>query len=389
MIALLHIVLLALLLLLIGIALLNRFTFPILDPAATPSEYTLVSVLVPARNEEVSIERCVRSLLAQSYRPLEVIVLDDDSQDNTRIILERLRSEHAESNKVDLAFRIESIRTPLPAGWLGKNRACDQLARLATGHLLIFVDADTYHSPDAISSLVAFGQKSETSFFSAVPKQIVGSFWERVIVPMAPFLYFSYLPNRLIPRRSHESLIAANGQVIAVTRVAYEKIGGHAALRNEVVEDVELARRAKRCGLRVELVNAREVSSCRMYRSLPEVYSGFSKNFFPGLGKNTKLLSLFLLQLIGLYVYPVVALACTLLSTDDQSGNDATILLTIVLSGFLLRGLSDQFFGMRWWQGLLLPLSALMIAAIGLNSWRLYTYGSGGVWKGRTMHIDT
>ncbi len=389
MILFLNIALLTLLLLLLGVALGNRWSFPLLDPGAEPIERPLVSVLVPARNEELSIESCLRSLLAQTYRPLEIIVLDDDSQDETGSILERIAGEHAELPDNDLSFLVETNRTPLPPGWLGKNRACAHLARLANGEVLVFVDADTWHEPPAISALMAFGEKSGAPFFSGVPRQVVRSFWERVIVPMAPFLYFSYLPNRLIPKANHESLIAANGQIIVATREAYSQIGGHTAVRSEVVDDVELARKAKSSGLRVELVNARRVSSCRMYRSFPDIFAGFSKNLYPGLGRNPLLLSLFLLQLIGLYFYPIVALAYTLLSQARPGVVEISLIAGLLLSGLILRGLSDQFFGMRWWQGALLPLSALMVAAIGLNSWRLYRFGFGALWKGRSVHLDT
>ena len=389
MLLILNIVLLVFLLLLLCIALLNRMTFPVVPAEARPSATRSVSVLVPARNEEKVIDACVRSLLAQDYRPLEVIVLDDDSEDRTGEILAGIARDHATFGEDVPTFRADTNSSPLPDGWLGKNRACHELSQMATGEILLFVDADTRHEPSAVSALIATRQKYGAEFISAVPRQLVRTFWERVIVPMAPFLYFTYLPNRLIPRSNSESLIAANGQMIALDRSTYEQIGGHQAIRGEVLDDVELARGAKRAGLRVELVNARNISSCRMYRSFDEAFAGFSKNLYPGLGRNTILLLFFLLQLTALFLYPLGATIISLVAGPDAPSYYLETSIGLLAGGIFLRGVSDHFFGMSPLQGLLQPLSVITVILIGLNSWRLSCRGTGGVWKGRSLGTDS
>ena len=310
---------------------------------------------------------------------MEVIVLDDDSEDRTGEILDRIAREQAEP--------LTPLRIipgePLPPGWLGKNRACARLAEEATGDWLLFLDADTTHQPDMVSGLVAEATGRGASFLSAVPRQLVPTFWEKVVVPMAPFLYFCTLPNRLIPRRNHESLSAANGQMILVSRTAYAAIGGHGAVRDRIVEDLELARLAKRRGLKTELLRADRVSECRMYRNLQEIVDGFSKNLYPGLGRRPVPMIIFILHLLVLYVAPWIFLAASLFNGNGPEEPRTYLPALQVLAGITMRGISDRAFGMKWWQGLFQPLSALTAAAIGLRSWWLWESGRGGSWKGR------
>ena len=376
-----HLVILAVLLILLGIALLNSLTFPRARSGARPLDRPTVSVLVPARNEERTIASCVESLLRQDYRPMEVIVLDDDSEDRTGEILAGIAREHTEPL---IPFRVIPGE-PLPSGWLGKNRACARLAEESTGEWLLFLDADTTHRPDMVAGLLAEATERGASFLSAVPRQLVPTFWEKVVVPMAPFLYFSTLPNRLIPRRNHQSLSAANGQMILVSRSAYDAIGGHQAVRDRIVEDVELARLAKRMGLKTELLRADRVSDCRMYRNLREIVDGFSKNLYPGLGRRPVPMILFILTLLLLYVAPWIFLAASLINGNGPDEPRTYLPALQALAGITMRGLSDRAFGMKWWQGLFQPLSALTVAAIGLRSWRLWESGGGGSWKGRNV----
>lgn len=374
-----HIALLSALAVLAGIALLNTATFPRIGPGRPSRDAPGVSVLVPARNEEETIERCVASLLAQEYDAYEVIVLDDQSEDRTGEILGRLKSS-------DAGGRLRIIAgEQLPEGWTGKNYACSRLAGAATHEVMIFVDADTTHAPGMISGVVGELRSRNAALLSAVPRQLVPTFAERVIVPIAPFLYFCYLPNRLIPRRNHESLTAANGQVIAVEREAYRRVGGHEAIGDRIVDDLELARLFKREGLKVELLRGDLLSTCRMYRSLPEIVEGFSKNLYPGIGGTPLRLLLFVLQMVLLFVAPPILLLAALFSGIDGAPPLVVIPAVQTALGMVMRGLSDRAFGMNPLHGLLQPLSAASTVGIAIRSFLLYRRGSGGSWKGRSL----
>ncbi|MCA9493032.1 MAG: glycosyltransferase, partial [Myxococcales bacterium] len=165
-------------------------------------------------------------------------------------------------------------------GWVGKVHACHQLAQQATGELLLFVDADTRLKPGAVAALRGVGADVATAF----PEQVLGSVGEALVVSLLHLTYTSWLPLALIPRTSAASVLAANGQVLWVTRAAYDRIGGFEAVRDAVVDDMAFCTRAKRLGLRVDFVPGQDLASCRMYGSGAEAWRGFSKNLVPGLG---------------------------------------------------------------------------------------------------------
>lgn len=359
----------------LAIALRNFFTFAAMRREERPLLTPKVSVLVPARNEEESLPDCVASLLHQTYGNLEVIVLDDNSEDATPQILRRFRQ-----HRPDLTV-LQGL--PLPPGWTGKNWACRQLAAAATGELLVFTDADTTHRPESVAAIVAFAERSGAQFFSGVPRQRMETFWEKVIIPMTQFLYFAYLPNRWITTRRNPKFSAANGQLLCVTRAAYDRMNGHESVRGELVEDVMLGRRAKELGLRTALASAVDTVECRMYRSLREIVAGFSKNFFPGLGYSLPLLVGFILFSLALYVAPLGFLVAAT-ATGDFSLPLFILPLVQLLIGMSIRALTAARFRMSALQPFLHPLSTLMAVVIGINSARLAFSPAGHTWKGRS-----
>jgi chlorobactene glucosyltransferase len=355
-----------------SISLWNTVRFARIRRADRPESPRRVSVLIPARNEERAIGRCVESLLAQEYPDYEVIVLDDGSEDRTREILAALACEHPRLRVIDGA--------PLPPGWVGKNWACRQLSASATGELFFFTDADTVHTPESIGAVVGFMERQRLDLLSGVPRQELGSFWERIIVPMASFLYFAYLPNDLITAASAPSLSATNGQLICFERAAYEQIGGHDAVRSQIVEDLELGRLAKRNGLRTALATAVETVRCRMYRSRREVVAGFVKNLFPGFGRSLVAVALFAIQMAVLYVAPVGFVVWGLATGRP----DLLALPSLHLAmGAVMRGLLAGRFALGPRQILYHPLAALATIVIAIDSALRYTTGSGADWKGR------
>ncbi len=246
---------------------------PVVENDATlPS----LSIVVPARDEARSIAPCVRSLLAQRGVDAEVIVVDDRSSDETPIILARLQREFP-------ALQVVSGQT-LPDGWVGKPWACAQGARRASGEWLLFTDADSRHEAYASASSLAFARAKGADALSIMTGQDLGSLAERAILPaILQMIVFASgtLAEINDPQRPDRAL--ANGQYLLVSRAAYDALGGHAALRDEIVEDIEFARRLKRDGrFRLLVAEATRLVHVRMDRSFAEIWNGFTKNVYMG-----------------------------------------------------------------------------------------------------------
>jgi chlorobactene glucosyltransferase len=243
---------------------------PRLRDYAPASSGPLVSVIIPARNEARNIERCVRSILAATYRPIEVIVVDDRSSDGTAALVERVGARLVRGAE-------------LPAGWFGKQWALVQGYRAARGELLLFADADTKHEPELIARAVTARATERADLFSVIPRQEMATFWERLIQPHV-FLALQARVGDL--RRVNRTRIAwnaiANGQFILVTRGSYEAVGTHEAVKTSVADDVMLAQSYVRRRLDIFLAHAQHDMSTRMYGSLKEIVAGWSKNLALG-----------------------------------------------------------------------------------------------------------
>ena len=231
-----------------------------------------VSILIPARNEEINIEACVTSLLDQDYPDYEVIVLDDHSNDNTLNILASLASH-------DRRLQILEGK-PLPGGWLGKHWACHQLDQAAAGELILFMDADTRSAPnmllDSVSALLAENADLVTAF----PHEEVVTWGERLLVPVIGFGIFTFIPLRMVQRYRLTALSVTIGQFMLFRRAAYDAIGGYEAVRSEIVDDMALGRRIMGNGLEWRFMDGTGHITCRMYRGFWEAVNGFSKNIF-------------------------------------------------------------------------------------------------------------
>jgi chlorobactene glucosyltransferase len=244
-------------------------------PAAVPSRPPPVSVIIPARNEQRNIERCVRSVLATQYPSLEVIVVNDHSTDATGDIARAIARDDA---------RLVVVDAPdLPDGWFGKQWACEPGARIARGELLLFTDADTRHAPDLLPRAVNAMGDREASLLSIAGHQEMHSFWERMVQPqMFALLSIRYGGTEHVSNARRVEDVIANGQFILVRRDAYDAVGGHAAVRDRVAEDMALGQEFFRTGRRVVLMLALRQFSTHMYASLREVVEGWRKNIYAG-----------------------------------------------------------------------------------------------------------
>jgi chlorobactene glucosyltransferase len=234
----------------------------------------LVSVIVPARNESATIETVIRSVLASTYAPLELLVVDDRSTDDTAAIVERIAAGDQ---------RLELVAgAPLPEGWYGKPWACVQGYRAARGDILLFTDADTRHAPELLGRAVNAMRAEAADLLTVAPRQLSLSFWERLVMPQVWLLLaLRYHPSRVNAARRERDIIA-NGQFILVPRESYEAVGTHDVVRHEVAEDLALAQAFYRDGRKIHFTFADRFMETRMYRELSQMVEGWSKNMYLG-----------------------------------------------------------------------------------------------------------
>ncbi|WP_426954886.1 glycosyltransferase [Muricoccus radiodurans] len=240
-----------------------------------PAEGTLVSLLIPARDEAENIAACLDAALASTGVAIEVLVMDDGSRDATAEIV-------AARAAVDPRLRL--LHAPaLPPGWTGKVHACARLAEAARGTHLLFLDADVRLAPDAAARMAAQAQARDLALVTGVPRQVIGTIGEALTVPAINLLMMGYLPGAGRAETAHPSMAAACGQLILVERGAYEAAGGHAAFRGQLHDGLLLARNLRAAGHRTEVVEGASLATCRMYQGFRESWRGFLKNAHEGM----------------------------------------------------------------------------------------------------------
>jgi chlorobactene glucosyltransferase len=347
-----------------------------------PESGGLVSVVIPARNESSTIATVVGSILATTYDPIELLVVDDRSTDNTVAIVERLSDP-----------RLRLLRgAALPDGWYGKPWACFQGYRAAKGKILLFTDADTRHAPELLSRAVGALLKEEAGLVTVAPVQRCVTFWERVVMPQIWLLLALRYHPEGVNRARRERDVIANGQFILTTRKAYEAAGTHEAVRHEVAEDLTLAQTFLRHGYKLHFAFAERLMETRMYQGLSQLIEGWSKNIYLGgrrsFPQEPLLRALVPVMLVVAMLYWLMPPVVLLTSAVDPGLNElalAALLGTAFSAAFWM--LMCHGMEIPAWYGLAYPLGALMALYIILRStWR----GSRRVeWKGRVYRGKT
>jgi len=236
----------------------------------------LVSVIIPARDEEERVGDCLKALLAQDYPRFEVLLVDDRSSDRTAEIVERLAGEHP---------KLRLIRgKPLPSGWAGKCHAIWQGVEGARGEWLLMLDTDTYLKPGCLSATVRDALERKADLYTVLFEAQCESFWERVVQPLFFQLLLLAMPIHKINDPAGKEA-AAPGPYLLFRRSAYEAIGGHAGMKDEVVEDLRLAQKIKQGGFRLFIANAVSLVYSRRRIGLKEIWHGWSRVFYTGMGK--------------------------------------------------------------------------------------------------------
>jgi len=295
------------------------------ERADPPADRPLVSVVIPARDEAGNIERCLTSVLATTWPRLEVIVVDDHSRDDTAVLASAIAARDP---------RVRIVAAPeLPSGWFGKQWASQAGARASRGDILCFVDADTIHAPDLLTRTVNAMQSRGAVMVTVAGAQEMVTFWETLIqAQMFAMLAMRYGGTETVNRSRHAWDKIANGQFIAVTRAAYDRIGGHAAVRDRVAEDLMLAQRLFLAGEPTALVLGTAQLSTRMYTSLAEIVGGWGKNVFAGgIDALPSWRPLRLLFPLGLTAFPLAQLLPVAVLVSRLAGATASPVTTVWL----------------------------------------------------------
>lgn len=335
--------------------------------ANSPLKQT-ISILIPARNEETNLAASLDAALRQNDGVLEVLVYDDHSIDSTRwIILDY-------SNRSALVRLVEPA--PLPVGWCGKPFACYQLAQVARGDWLLFLDADARLADNAAARIVAEAQRRKLTFLSCWTGLEMVSFWEKTLMPMLNFVVLTIFPATLSDKRMDEIFGIAHGACILAHRQTYSHIGGHALVKDQLFEDVRLAQMWRAKGERGLCLDGQEVVRTRMYHSFGEIWRGFQKNFFPAFRREISFW-LFLLFHFVCFFLPFVLLPFVAFGLLSKT---FLLIAAIVLTMRLLLALR---FRQPLWTVLLHPVAEAILLARGMASWRQCKSGAGVEWKGR------
>lgn len=339
-----------------------------------------VSILIPARNEAHRIGAALESIAAQSELILETIVLDDGSSDGTKSVIQGFE-------KCIPGLRIIDGQD-LPAGWCGKNFACWQLANQATGDLLIYMDADVQLKPGAIAYLRDYAFKNpQTGLASGIPLQVMGTFWEALLIPQIHFVLLGYLPMAAMRRTLDPGFAAACGQLLMVRRDAYFETGGHSSIASRIHDGLQLARHFRKTGFATDLFDATPLASCRMYDNARDVFHGLAKNATEGMADWKAIFPMSYLLIFG-QVLPVILLGWACLDPAGFSVAQKLSVIFIAILGFFPRIFISRRFHLGLMAGLLQPLSAATLIGIQWYARLKALFSKSTSWKGRRYPVS-
>ena len=323
------------------------------------SKKPLISILIPARDEEENIHRCINSLLKQSYSNIEVVVLDDDSEDNTFALAKEIS---------DLDSRVSVYKgNKVPSGWLGKNWACHQLSEKANGEFLLFLDSDTKLSPNVLSDSMNMHINEDLDILNLFPKRKASTFIDKIISVTIGWMIFSWIPIFLANTSKFPFFSAAFGQFLLFKRDSYNLIGGHKTIKVEILDDFELGRNISRNKLKLKMINGVKDIETFSYNSEKEALRGFSRTIFP----------FFYQSLIGFLILWFLFISMTFIPflmifveffniTLDENKNSLILLIWTLLScSWVLAALRSK---QSIFLAILFPFAMLVTSIIGFYS---------------------
>jgi chlorobactene glucosyltransferase len=344
--------------------------YPIKEELAA---YPFISICIPARNEERDIKGCVESLLNQNYPYFEVIVVDDNSSDNTAKIVCSMTKQYP--NLIFVAG------AKLAAGWIGKPYALHQAYQRSRGQYLLFTDADLVYKPHALKTAMHTMICKNLDLLTLMPAAIFGSFWERVVQPVI-FGFIATLTNfRKVNSKNHKSAMGF-GAFLLFKKVSYSKIGGHRSVSNEVLEDIMIAKKSKLDGLSTFVADGKHLFSIRMYHSMKEIWVGWRKNIFLAMKKSIFRAFYYIVIVLCFILTPYIVVISNLWIGAESLW---IVLSMLSLTMSLVAGLGLCYeLGLERKNVFLFPLGAIVMVVIILNS-MMHTLLLGRTeWRGRT-----
>jgi hypothetical protein len=348
---------------------------PVADAGGTRSDGVIASVLIPARDEESSIEACLRSVLANRDPAMEVIVLDDGSTDRTADIVRGMAVD-------DPRVRLETA-PPLPAGWCGKQHACHVLSMRARGQWLIFIDADVRLSADAVGRAITFAEAANAPLVSGFPRQTTDTLLERMLIPLIHFVLLGFLPVRRMRQSTAPAYGAGCGQFFVARRDAYDAAGGHAAIRASLHDGVTLPRAFRAAGLATDLFDATDIATCHMYSGARQTWNGLAKNATEGMASPAAIVPWTIVLGLG-QVLPAVLLAYAMLAGEVRH---RPLVIALAGAAFLLsiavRLAAASRFRQSVLGALLHPVSVAVLLAIQWYALARRVAGRSSTWRGR------
>ena len=342
------------------------------------SDSKLVSILIPARNEADVIESTIKSIINQSYKNYELIILDDNSSDSTKAIIQK---------QAKLNSKIEFINgLSLPEGWLGKNWACHQLSEKAEGEYILFMDADTILDKFILEDSVIALQKEKIDLLSLVPGRDTKLIADHAMKKIISWFIVCWLPMKLAINLNAPFLSATFGQFMLFKKSSFNDIGGFEAIRDNPVDDFQLGRNIKKNLFKWMLFDAAFRITTRTYNTNKDLISGYSKNIFPAVGYSISIFLVIFLILISFVLgstIPIILYALGILQ------NQQLILLCVSL--LILLFISWEIVTIRFKYSIFTPFSfPLLISLILLLALRSFIdnvfYSS--TWKGRSYRTD-
>jgi chlorobactene glucosyltransferase len=338
----------------------------------------MVSVLIPARDQAATIAECLDGLLEQSYECYEVVVLDDESSDDTPRILR-------DYEKKDDRLRVIRGKQK-PDGWHGKAFAVQQLAEAARGEYLYVADADTQHGPEALSWAVSQLEQRNLDAFSAMARQLTVTFAEKLLVPIV-YLPLVFVPVQLFNAPRLRSVSFGVGQLFVFRKNSFFRFGAMEPVKGEITEDVALSRKLKRRGYRYQFFYSRGHVSCRMYGGFRESIEGFTKNIYDIVAAVPVLAACLAPLLLLLFVLPPLFLAANALAAAVLPAAAVNPVLLAGIAVFLVSwAIQLLYYRQSVW---IVPLAPLLFAfLVALNYYALdrYRRGEKPVWKSRKVH---
>ncbi len=331
----------------------------------------LVSILIPARNEEANIKEALDAAGRSRGVKFEILVVDDQSEDRTGNIVQ----EFARNDP-----RVKLLRGEgLPLGWCGKQHACWRLAQAAEGDHLLFVDADVRLTHDCAAQLRDHLTRTKMSLVSGVPQQVTRTFWECLLVPMIHYVLLGFLPMFRMRRTSKPGYAAGCGQLFMAKAADYREVGGHAAIRRSLHDGISLPRAFRRAGFKTDLVDATDLASCRMFESAGQVWRGLSRNAIEGLAA-PRLIVPATLVLVGGQILPWLLLPFLSQATPHQ----AVLIVCAVLMSLTPRCVNAKLYHQSWLGAMLHPLGVLTLVCLQWGALFRYLSSKPALWRGRS-----